>query len=245
MSNQNLSNCLDRQNSCILNDKSAKYDRQLRLWGNHGQNRLESSRVCLINASTVGTETLKSIVLPGVGYFTIIDDNCVTEEDVANNFFLPNDSIGENRAKVASSNLCELNPDVIGDYLGESIDIILSNRPEYLKTFNLVIASNLNENTVKKLGEYLWNENVPFIILKSYGFIGYMRIVSNEHKIVEAHPDNVIPDLRLDKPFEELVQFCNSIDLDNLKDADHSHIPYLIILYKYLQIWKSQVMNYS
>lgn len=27
----------------------------------------------------------------------------------------------KNRAKVASENLCELNPDVIGDYLGEVI----------------------------------------------------------------------------------------------------------------------------
>ena len=113
MSNPNLTNCLERQNSSLLSDKSAKYDRQLRLWGNHGQTKLESSRVCLINASTVGTETLKSIVLPGVGYFTIIDDNCVSEEDTANNFFLPLDSIGENRAKIASSYLCELNPDVI------------------------------------------------------------------------------------------------------------------------------------
>jgi hypothetical protein len=29
----------------------------------------------------------------------------------------------KNRAKVASENLCELNPDVIGDYLGEVIKI--------------------------------------------------------------------------------------------------------------------------
>ena len=98
------------------------------------------------------------------------------------------------------------------------------NRPEYLKTFNLVIISNLNETTVKKLSEYLWSENVPFLILRSYGFLGYMRIVSREHKIVEAHPDNVIPDLRLDKPFEELVQFCNGINLENLKLTEHTCI---------------------
>lgn len=115
------------------------------------------------------------------------------------------------------------------------------NRPEYLKTFSLVIASNLNEGTIKKLSQYLWQENVPFMILRSYGFIGYMRIISNEHKIIQAHPDNVIHDLRLDKPFDELVQYYNAIDLDNLKDADHSHVPFLVILLKYLDIWKAQV----
>lgn len=49
-----------------------------------------------------------------------------------------------------------------------------------------------------------------------------------------------MPDLRLDKPFDELVSFSNSIKLEDLNDAEHSHIPYLVILYKYLQIWKSQ-----
>lgn len=72
----------DGQNSNLVN-KNAKYDRQLRLWGNHGQTKLESSRICLINASTAGTETLKSMVLPGVGYFSIIDDNTVSKEDVS------------------------------------------------------------------------------------------------------------------------------------------------------------------
>ncbi len=58
---------------------------------------------------------------------------------------------------------------------------------------------------------------------------------------MEAHPDNQLPDLRLDKPFEELIAYCNSIDMDNLKDAEHSHIPYLVILFNSLEAWKAQV----
>ncbi len=74
----------ERQSSNITNDKSAKYDRQLRLWGNHGQDNLENSRICLINATAAGTETLKNMVLPGVGYFTILDETSISEEDLAN-----------------------------------------------------------------------------------------------------------------------------------------------------------------
>ena len=36
-----------------------------RLWGNHGQEALESAKICLINASATGTEILKNLVLPG------------------------------------------------------------------------------------------------------------------------------------------------------------------------------------
>ncbi|WAR12893.1 ULA1-like protein [Mya arenaria] len=47
-------------------DKNNKYDRQLRLWGDHGQTALETARVCLINATATGTEILKNLILPVV-----------------------------------------------------------------------------------------------------------------------------------------------------------------------------------
>jgi len=50
-------------------------------WGEHGQTGLESAHVCLINATGTGTEILKSLLLPGVGAFTIVDGKKVTEED--------------------------------------------------------------------------------------------------------------------------------------------------------------------
>lgn len=53
-----------------------------RLWGDHGQSALETSHICLINATGLGTEILKSLVLPGIGAFTIVDGHKVSEEDV-------------------------------------------------------------------------------------------------------------------------------------------------------------------
>ena len=58
------------------------------MWGNHGQTELERSRVCLINATVVGCETLKNMVLPGIGYFTIIDENVVSGDDIASKLLL-------------------------------------------------------------------------------------------------------------------------------------------------------------
>jgi molybdopterin/thiamine biosynthesis adenylyltransferase len=74
---------VDKQNS-MTSEKNMKYDRQLRLWQEWGQRDLENSKICLINATAVGTETLKNIILPGSGYFTIIDDSLLTEEDLSN-----------------------------------------------------------------------------------------------------------------------------------------------------------------
>lgn len=46
--------------------RQRRYDRQLRLWGEHGQMAMEDASVCLLNGSATGAETLKNLVLPGM-----------------------------------------------------------------------------------------------------------------------------------------------------------------------------------
>ena len=59
--------------------------------------------------------------------------------------------------------------------------------------------------------------------------------------VVESHPDSAIEDLRLDDPFPSLVTFCDSLDLDSMSKKDHSHTPWLVLIYKCLQEWKASV----
>nr|XP_039265716.1 NEDD8-activating enzyme E1 regulatory subunit-like [Styela clava] len=220
-------------------DKQQKYDRQLRLWGDHGQRSLENAKVCLINVTATGTEMLKNMVLPGIGSFTIIDSKCVTGEDAGNNFFLHSDRIGDSRAKVATELLLELNPDVSGEYMDETIDQLLENNPKLFSHFTVVIVSGLiPEDTLKKLSLLLWGKNIPLVLCKSYGFIGYSRLIVQEHCVVESHPDNTHEDLRLDNPFPGLKNYCDSLDLDVMTYKEHSHVPYVVLLYKYLEKWK-------
>lgn len=108
--------------------KERKYDRQLRLWAASGQQALEQSRVLLVNSDgpidgadtevggVAGVETLKNLVLPGVGGFTIVDPAIVTESDLGVNFFLEESSLGKSRAKETCRLLEELNPDVDGSF---------------------------------------------------------------------------------------------------------------------------------
>lgn len=54
-------------------EKSRRFDRQIRIWGAHGQSRFEEARICLLNASATGGEALKNLVLGGIAAFTIVD----------------------------------------------------------------------------------------------------------------------------------------------------------------------------
>ncbi|XP_076295224.1 nedd8-activating enzyme E1 regulatory subunit APP-BP1 isoform X2 [Lasioglossum baleicum] len=218
-------------------EKNRKYDRQLRLWGDHGQAALESAHVCLINATGLGTEILKSLVLPGIGAFTIVDGRKIINEDIGANFFLEADSIGKSRAQVAMQMLLELNSDVRGDYIDEEPEQILYNSPDFFNNFTVVVATSLTEKSLILLSQRLWKLNIPLIVCRSIGFIGYLRIQVKDHTIIETHPDNETPDLRLDKPFETLKNHLDSVNLDEMSFKDHSHVPYLVILYKFLEKW--------
>lgn len=61
-----------------------------------------------------------------------------------------------------------------------------------------------------------------------------------EQTIVESHPENEIPDLRLLEPFPSLKEYFESIELDSLDDKQHSHTPYVVVIYKFLQKWKQE-----
>ncbi|XP_053305125.1 NEDD8-activating enzyme E1 regulatory subunit [Spea bombifrons] len=220
--------------------KEQKYDRQLRLWGDHGQEALESAHVCLINATATGAEILKNLVLPGIGCFTIVDGNIVSGEDVGNNFFLHRNSIGKNRAQTSMEFLQELNDDVTGNFVPEGPEQLLESDPSFFSRFSLVITTQLPESTLLRLAETLWDANIPLLVCRAYGFVGYMRIAVKEHTVIESHPDNALEDLRLDQPFSELQEYLKLYDLDHMERKDHSHTPWVVVVAKYLEKWRSE-----
>ena len=150
--------------------KQIQYDRQLRLWGDHGQKALENGRVCLIGADALGTEILKSLVLPGLGSFTIIDDQLVSQADCGSNFFVHPSTIGRSRARVTCDFLKELNPDVHGQFIDQpSIDDLLKQNTFDFSSFHVVITSNLTRKTFLQLAQLLWSLKIPLLSARTYG----------------------------------------------------------------------------
>ncbi|KAJ5423267.1 Molybdenum cofactor biosynthesis MoeB [Penicillium cf. griseofulvum] len=233
--------------------KERKYDRQLRLWAATGQQALEDSHVLLVNSDgplgqyntgvsgVAGVETLKNLVLPGIGGFTIVDPAIVTESDLGVNFFLEEESLGKSRAEETCRLLKELNPDVQGHYYLKHVEKLLVD-PDFLPQYKLVIISGpMRRSTLVPLIQEAKQLGIPVLYLHSVGFFSTFSVqLPAEFPIVETHPDpESTQDLRLLNPWPELVAATANLDnLDTMDDHQHGHVPYIILLLHFLEKWK-------
>lgn len=147
-------------------------------------------------------------------------------------FFLENSSVGQSRAKCTVALLRELNPDVNGDAVDESVEKLLETNLEFFKTFDLVIGTALSEKQIQLLSNKLWDLDIPLIVCRSVGFLATCRLQVKEHCIVETHPDNEPSDLRLERPFKTLQDHMAGLEVT-------PKVPWLVVLYKYLDQWRA------
>ncbi|KAJ2547983.1 NEDD8-activating enzyme E1 regulatory subunit, partial [Coemansia sp. RSA 1933] len=224
-------------------DKTQLYDRQLRLWQKTGQAALESASVCVLGSSALASESLKNLVLPGIGEMVVIDDAQVDKQDIKTNFFVRPDDTGKPRACCIVENLCELNPEVRGSAIVESPAAAVQVSGEQgsdsaaaaaLDSASLVICCNQPDSVVCKLSRKCSETGKPLIVATSAGFMSCIRTSVAEHTVIESHADGK-PDLRIMCPFASLRDHVDSIDLNALDPTDVAHVPFVVLIIKALQ----------
>ncbi|EMC91714.1 hypothetical protein BAUCODRAFT_301984 [Baudoinia panamericana UAMH 10762] len=249
--------------------KEKKYDRQLRLWGAAGQVALEESHILLLNsgAGVTGVETLKNLVLPGIGQFSILDSAIVTEADLGVNFFVEDASLGRFRAAETVRMLEELNPGVKGHAITETVDTFFDvgkGEVAPFQPYNLIIvAAPIEPTWLTHILHCAQALHIPVFYLHCVGYFSSFAVtLPPAFPIVDTHPDpTATTDLRLLKPWPALAQFAaektamlneSESSMGEEDDAtskereaakarrahDKAHIPYLCLLLHYLEQWK-------
>jgi amyloid beta precursor protein binding protein 1 len=131
--------------------------------------------VIVLGTTAAATETLKNLVLPGIGHFTIVDDHIVSERDLGQNFFVDSSSIGKPQCEVVSQFLLEMNPDVKGEGFNLSIKEFIDNHHDRIQSSQLVIACELTNSYASHLSALCHERNIPLILIRQYGMIAYLR----------------------------------------------------------------------
>ena len=220
-----------------------KYDRQTRLWG-EGQILICASKLLCLNSDSCMSEILKNLILSGVGEVTIVDDSKISEEDLKNNFFVDAADVGKIRGEIVLKNLLELNPDVKGNFINKSVKDYLNDEKNDYKSFNILIGTNLQTEENNKLYSIAKKNCLGLTIVKNNGLMNYIRLYENYHGNMNLRLlDNPVADYRLSCPWKELVDFCNTFNLEKMDLIDHKNVPYFVILILALEKFRKNKNN--
>lgn len=55
-----------------------KFDRQIRLWGPHGQRAIANANVLILGSGSIASEIGKNLTLGGIGSITFVDHALIT-----------------------------------------------------------------------------------------------------------------------------------------------------------------------
>ena len=155
----------------ISADEIALYDRQIRLWGVQAQERLRSANILLIGMKALANEVAKNLVLAGIGALTVLDHEPVREEDLCSQFFVSEEHLGQNRAQAALPQILKLNPRVA---LFADPGLVSTRPPEYYSTFDIIIATSLDMETVARINASCRIYNRKFYAADTHGMYGYV-----------------------------------------------------------------------
>ncbi|KAJ9109758.1 hypothetical protein QFC19_001988 [Naganishia cerealis] len=120
-------------------------------------------------------------------------------------------------------------------------DLIWSGVFDYEALLNLqfrLTSISLLHHTFKASDNESMSPDISLITVRNSGFIGKMRLQYRQHCIVDTHPDSTHT-LRLDRPFQELKDFAIGLDMESMDSMEHSHIPYVILLVRAMERFKT------
>lgn len=142
------------------------YSRQIYTIGRDAQNSLNNTSVLISGMSGLGVEIAKCIILNGIGSVTLHDTELLTAKDLSSNYYVSNENIGQNRARIVMEKLAKLNP-----YVNVSISqIILTD--DLIKRHQIIIICDKLPTTQIYYNKIARQYGTKFILAYTFGLFG-------------------------------------------------------------------------
>ncbi|EFP77810.2 uncharacterized protein PGTG_03766 [Puccinia graminis f. sp. tritici CRL 75-36-700-3] len=240
------------QESAFISPSSARpdrqtqlFDRQLRLWESSGQKRFEEGAVGICDCSSTSAQIAKNLVLSGIRMVEMFDKGKVRQSDIGNHFFLEQASLGKSRAVECSRLLGELSTSKYNPVHANDDEIYDSEHWDGIEDYSGLaewtakICVRMLHDDEQATSRYCWDFNVPAILVQTCGLVASIRLQIRELSVIQTHSKSLV-DLRLDCPFPSLLEYVNSFEMDKMDSHEHAHVPAVVIIIHFLEIFKSK-----
>ncbi|MDD1757235.1 MAG: HesA/MoeB/ThiF family protein [Methanotrichaceae archaeon] len=152
-----------------------RYDRQIKLFGTEGQEKLKKSKVFIAGAGGLGSPISIYLAAAGVGKIVLVDKDVVELSNLNRQILYEEKDVGSSKALSAQEKLREMNSDISIEAVPEILDE--NNVSRLVGDADLIIDALDNFPTRYLLNKTALEKKIPFIHGAIYGFHGQATTV--------------------------------------------------------------------
>ncbi|CAM9105014.1 unnamed protein product [Bubo scandiacus] len=142
------------------------YSRQLYVLGHEAMKRMQTSNVLVSGLRGLGVEVAKNLVLGGVKSVTLHDPQPAAWTDLASQFYLREEDVGQNRAEATLPRLAELNAYVAVSSTRQPLS------QDLLAPFQVVVLTNSSLEEQLWVGDFCHSHGIKLVVADTRGLFG-------------------------------------------------------------------------
>jgi len=192
-----------------------RYDRQIRLLGEDGQERLKDAKVFIAGAGGLGSPISIYLAAAGVGRIILVDKDTVALSNLNRQILHWEKDIDRKKAISAKEKLTEINRDIIIEAKSETI--AEDNASDLVADSDLIIDALDNFATRYRLNKVALEKDIPFLHGAINGFHGQATtVIPGKCACLrcifrEAPPPSIFPVLGVTPGIIGLIQATEAI----------------------------------
>ncbi len=156
-------------------ERKERYDRQIPLLGEDGQERIRDASVFIAGAGGLGSPSAIYLAAAGIGRIAIADFDTVDPSNLNRQILHWDGDVARMKADSAREKLAKINPDVEIDVIPEKIDE--DNVYELVGGSDLIVDAMDNFRARYLLNKAAIVRNIPFFHGAVHGFVGQVTTV--------------------------------------------------------------------
>jgi len=154
----------------LIEDEIRRYERQTRIFGEEGQEKLKNAEVFTAGAGGLGSSSSIYLAVAGIGKIRIVDHDIVELSNLNRQILHWNEDVGRRKVGSATEKLARLNPEVKIEAIEETITE--ANISELVADSDLIVDAMDNFPTRYLLNKTAIKKNIPFFYGAVHGFWG-------------------------------------------------------------------------
>lgn len=181
----------------LTENESKRYERQMMIFGEVGQERIRDARVFIAGVGGLGSPVSIYLAAAGVGEIRIVDDDAVDPSNLNRQILHWNDDTGRLKTISAREKLMKLNPAIEIETVSETIDS--DNVFELVGDYDLIVDAVDNFRARYLLNKAAIARNIPLFHGAVHGFDGQVTTVIPGKTpclrciFPEGPPDDIFP----------------------------------------------------